>query len=81
MPARLVGPAAGDNKITMIGTEQTKNRPPCNVSVVGAGLGGLAAAIGIRKAGQDVIVLERMPELREVRTCSCTFTTCSNAHA
>lgn len=46
--------------------EQKKCRPRCNVIVVGAGLGGLAAAIGIRKAGHDVVVLERMPELREI---------------
>ncbi len=58
MPTRVLGPAAVGNRITMIGTEQTKNWPRCNVLVVGAGLGGLAAAIGIRKAGHNVIVLE-----------------------
>lgn len=41
---------------------------PYHVLIIGAGLGGLAAAIGIKKAGRDVTVLEKMPELREVRT-------------
>ena len=36
------------------------------VVIVGAGLGGLAAAIGIRKAGFSVLVLEKVGELREV---------------
>lgn len=34
--------------------------------VVGAGIGGLSAAHGLRNAGFDVSVHERMPELREV---------------
>lgn len=71
MPTRVLGPAAGDNRIKMIATEQAKNTQRCNALVVGAGLGGMAAAIGIRKAGHNMIVLERMPELREVRTSSC----------
>ena len=54
--------------------EQKRCRPCCKVIVVGAGLGGLAAAIGIRKAGHDVVVLERMPELREVCIWSCVST-------
>jgi 2-polyprenyl-6-methoxyphenol hydroxylase-like FAD-dependent oxidoreductase len=33
--------------------------------VVGAGIGGLAAAIGLEQAGVEPIVLERAPELRE----------------
>ena len=35
------------------------------VVVVGAGLGGLAAAIAVRAAGHDVVVCERSPVLRE----------------
>jgi 2-polyprenyl-6-methoxyphenol hydroxylase-like FAD-dependent oxidoreductase len=34
--------------------------------VVGAGIGGLAAANALRRGGVDVTVFERMPELREV---------------
>lgn len=33
--------------------------------VVGAGIGGLAAAIALERAGVEPIVLERAPELRE----------------
>jgi len=34
--------------------------------VIGAGIGGLACAIGLRRAGAEVSVHERQPELREV---------------
>lgn len=34
--------------------------------VVGAGIGGLAAAIALRRVGVDVSVFERVPEIREV---------------
>lgn len=37
-----------------------------HVAIVGAGLGGLAAAIGIAKAGHKVTILEQAPELGEV---------------
>src|SRR5689334_20309208 len=35
------------------------------VVVVGAGLGGLAAAVALHRAGHDVVVRERAGELRE----------------
>lgn len=37
-----------------------------NAVIVGAGIGGLAAAIALRRRGWDVTVLERAPVLREV---------------
>ena len=36
------------------------------VLIVGAGIGGLTAAIALRRAGIDAVVLEQAPELREV---------------
>ncbi|KAL7266673.1 hypothetical protein RUND412_010773 [Rhizina undulata] len=39
---------------------------PLHILIVGAGLGGLAAAIGIRRAGHLVTVLEQAPALGEV---------------
>jgi 2-polyprenyl-6-methoxyphenol hydroxylase-like FAD-dependent oxidoreductase len=37
-----------------------------HVAIVGAGLGGLAAAIGIARAGHRVTVIEQAPALGEV---------------
>src|SRR3954470_9864488 len=36
------------------------------VAIIGAGLGGIAAALFLRKAGVEVIVFEQSRELREV---------------
>jgi salicylate hydroxylase len=38
-----------------------------HVAVIGAGLGGLAAAIGIARAGHEVTILEQAPMLGEVQ--------------
>lgn len=39
---------------------------PLRCVIVGAGLGGLSAAIGLRRVGHEVVVLEQAPELGEV---------------
>lgn len=38
----------------------------CHVAIIGAGLGGLAAGIGILQAGHRVSIIERAPALAEV---------------
>jgi salicylate hydroxylase len=44
----------------------TKAKHPFKVIVVGAGIGGLAAALGLKKAGHDVVLLEQVHEIAEV---------------
>lgn len=41
-----------------------------HIGVIGAGLGGLAAAIGIARAGHQVTILEQASVLGEVRSHS-----------
>ena len=43
------------------------------VGIIGAGLGGLAAAIGIARAGHSVTILEQAAELGEVRDSLAAF--------
>ncbi|HMI89881.1 MAG TPA: FAD-dependent monooxygenase, partial [Polyangiales bacterium] len=42
------------------------NAYDCDAVIVGAGIGGLAAAIALRQQGLSVRVFERAPEVREV---------------
>lgn len=42
-----------------------------HVGIVGAGIGGLAAAIAFRRAGVNVTVLEAADELLEVSQPAC----------
>src|SRR5215207_1110095 len=41
-------------------------KDPAKIMVAGAGIGGLSAAIALRRAGLEVAVFERAAELREV---------------
>ena len=41
--------------------------PSCAVVIVGAGLGGLSAAIAIARVGYTVTIIEQAPILGEVR--------------
>ena len=46
-------------------------RPFFHVGIVGAGIGGLAAAIAFSRAGVNVTVLEAADELLEVSQPAC----------
>lgn len=43
---------------------------PCHIVIIGGGLAGLATALGLRKGGHSVTVLERVTEFSKVgREC------------
>ena len=50
-------------------------KPRYHICIIGAGLGGLAAAIGITRAGHKVTILEKAHRLGEV--CSASVLTTS----
>ncbi len=49
-------------------TETQAKPKPLNILIVGAGIGGLTAAIGFRLDGHNVIVLEQASAFGEVMT-------------
>ncbi|KAJ7783992.1 FAD/NAD(P)-binding domain-containing protein [Mycena maculata] len=49
-------------------TSSTVGSPPLNVAIVGAGIGGLTAAIALRRQGHDVTVFESSPLNKEIGT-------------
>ena len=48
------------------GSPSTLTDTKCHILIIGCGLGGLAAAIAIRKVGHEVTILEKRAELQEV---------------
>ena len=45
---------------------ESPSKPQFHIAIVGAGLGGLAAAIGIAQAGHRATILEQAEKLGEV---------------
>ncbi|HWM72116.1 MAG TPA: FAD-dependent monooxygenase [Nocardioides sp.] len=55
--------------IELVSVQESSSPSPVSgpkVLVVGAGIGGLATAVALRRRGIDAVVLEQAPELREV---------------
>ena len=48
------------------GSSSTLTNIKCHILIIGCGLGGLAAAIAIRKVGHEVTILEKRAQLQEV---------------
>lgn len=52
--------------LTALPSQIALSRPQYHVAIIGAGLGGLAASIGIAKAGHKVTIIEQAAALGEV---------------
>ena len=48
------------------GSSPRSTKTKCHILIIRCGLGGLAAAIAIRKVGHEVTILEKRAELQEV---------------
>ncbi|KAF3924558.1 hypothetical protein ABW21_db0208642 [Orbilia brochopaga] len=46
--------------------QEFRARRPLNILVIGAGMGGLASAVGLRMSGHRVTVFEAVPEIKDV---------------
>ena len=53
--------------------EGPKVKPVLQVTVIGAGLAGLSAAIGIQRAGHQVLILDKAAALNEVSDIACNL--------
>ena len=53
-------------RIMTDGSPSTLMDTNCRTLIIGCGLGGLAAAIAIRKVGHEVTILEKRAQLQEV---------------
>jgi salicylate hydroxylase len=57
---------ASSTSASVAGTGASQSTTPLRIAVVGGGIGGLAAALFLRRAGLDATVYEQAPALREV---------------
>jgi len=56
--------------------ERKESKSPLDITIVGAGLAGLSAAISCSLAGHDVLVTESARELAEVSVISLSVGYC-----
>src|SRR5580704_2295936 len=60
----MVGPPGGD--FTLRENQPAMAHSKFNIGIVGGGIGGVAAAVALHRAGIEATVYERANELREV---------------